>query len=172
MPECIQHKAIQEYHCGRVQGRTRTEGRAIAEAEGISYETFRFQGGAEVHSLLYSFRTALTNLKSKEAVRNRVGSFWNTELVPLCATEAIVLIVSHGGIIARLNEYLKTENYTIRESVLKEMSDSWSWEVRNCSISEVSLDAQGSGEIIRAGDCEHLNSIEDIRRDRLENSTG
>jgi len=52
MPTCIQHIGIQEYHCGRLQGHTKKEGRAIAEWEGISYEAFRFQGGAEVSSLL------------------------------------------------------------------------------------------------------------------------
>jgi hypothetical protein len=52
MPKCISHIAVQEYHCGRLQGRTKKEGRAIAELEGISYETFRFQGDAEVRSIL------------------------------------------------------------------------------------------------------------------------
>lgn len=48
MPQCIQHTAIQEYHCGRLQGYTKKEGQAIAKSEGISYEAFRFSGGAEV----------------------------------------------------------------------------------------------------------------------------
>jgi len=52
MPKCISHIAVQEYHCGRLQGITKKEGRAIAESEGISYETFRFQGDAEVRSML------------------------------------------------------------------------------------------------------------------------
>lgn len=171
MPECIQHEAIQEYHCGRVQGRTRMEGKAIAEAEGISYETFRFQGEAEVRSPL-RFQTVLTHIQSKEAVRERVGNFWNSELVPLRATEAIILMVSHGGVIARLNEFLKSENYIVRESAVHEMKNSGGWEVRNCSISEVVLDAHGPGEIVRGGDCEHLGSMGEICGKRLENSTG
>jgi hypothetical protein len=52
MPECIKHVALQEYHCGRLQGRTKKEGREIAASEGITYEEFRFQGGAEVSSFL------------------------------------------------------------------------------------------------------------------------
>jgi hypothetical protein len=51
MPSCIQDAAIQEYHCGRLQGRTKKEGRAVAQQEGISYEDFRFGGGAEVRSI-------------------------------------------------------------------------------------------------------------------------
>jgi hypothetical protein len=62
MPKCISHIAVQECHCGRLQGRTKKEGRAIAELEGISYETFRFQGEAEVRSILFFFfkKTQLT----------------------------------------------------------------------------------------------------------------
>ena len=51
MPECIQDITVQEYHCGRLQGRTKKQARAIAESEGIDYETFRFQGEAEVCSI-------------------------------------------------------------------------------------------------------------------------
>ena len=59
MPQCVHHVAIQEYHCGRLQGRTKNEGRAIAQLEGISYEAFRFGGGAEVQSTSL-FWTSLT----------------------------------------------------------------------------------------------------------------
>jgi hypothetical protein len=46
--ECIYHDEIQEYHCGRLQGITKVQAFAKAQSEGISYERFRMQGGAEV----------------------------------------------------------------------------------------------------------------------------
>lgn len=37
-----------EYHCGRLQGINRKQALAICKEEGITYEHFRSQGGAEV----------------------------------------------------------------------------------------------------------------------------
>ena len=37
-----------EHYCGRIQGMTKEQAVEIAKAEGITYETFRNQGGAEV----------------------------------------------------------------------------------------------------------------------------
>jgi broad specificity phosphatase PhoE len=114
-------------------------------------------------------------LQSKEAVRERIASFWETELLSLRATKAIVLIVSHGGVINRLKEYLKSQNYRIRESARVLTEESWNWEVRNCSISEIVVGTHGPGEIIRTGDCQHFNTDEVssfIHVGRLENSTG
>lgn len=50
--KCIYHKDIMEYHCGRLQGITRKQALAICAKEGITYETFRSQGGADVQSFI------------------------------------------------------------------------------------------------------------------------
>jgi hypothetical protein len=74
MPKCIKHVAIQEYHCGRLQGRTKKEAKAIAESEGISYETFRFQGEAEVRSML-SFLNVIDVYSQRRRCVNALAPF-------------------------------------------------------------------------------------------------
>jgi hypothetical protein len=37
-----------EYHCGRLQGITRAQALEICAEEGITYQEFRSQGGADV----------------------------------------------------------------------------------------------------------------------------
>lgn len=37
-----------EYHCGRLQGITRAHALEICAEEGITYQDFRSQGGADV----------------------------------------------------------------------------------------------------------------------------
>ena len=169
MPGCIQDAAIQEHHCSRLQGLAKREVEAIAQREGISYETFRFQG-AEVPDSSFP---RYVDAQSTETVYKRIASFWQSKILPLRATEAIVLIVSHGGVIARLRDYLQGQNYRVKEAARGE--DSWNWEVRNCSISEIVLGTDEPGELIRTGDYKHLVNIETLNSmhsNRLENSTG
>jgi broad specificity phosphatase PhoE len=86
-------------------------------------------------------------------------------------TEAIVLIVTHGGIIGRLREYLESQNYAIRDSARSQNDGSWKAELRNCSILEIVIPADGPGEIVRNGDYRHLITGT-VDASRLENSTG
>jgi broad specificity phosphatase PhoE len=88
----------------------------------------------------------------------------------LCCADATVLIVTHGGIIGRLREYLECENYAIRDSARSE-SGSWKAELRNCSILEVVICPDGYGEIVRNGDFRHLLKST-VDTSRLENSIG
>jgi broad specificity phosphatase PhoE len=104
-------------------------------------------------------------------VRQRVGAFWESEILPLRSTEAIVLIVTHGGIIGRMREYFQSQNYTIRESARSENDGSWKAELRNGSILEVVLHADIPGEVVRNGDYKHLIAGA-VDASRLENSTG
>jgi broad specificity phosphatase PhoE len=110
-------------------------------------------------------------VQSKKDVRHRVGVFWKTEILPMSATDATVLIVTHGGIIGRLREYLEFENYKIRDSARSESDGSWKAELRNCSILEVEMCADGCGEIVRNGDYKHLLKST-VETSRLENSIG
>lgn len=57
------HKDVVEYHCGRLQGHTRKQALAICKEEGITYETFRGQGGAEVP---YLFVNILRSSQEKQ----------------------------------------------------------------------------------------------------------
>jgi broad specificity phosphatase PhoE len=89
----------------------------------------------------------------------------------MCTTDATVLLVTHGGIIGRLREYLESENYTICDSARSESDGSWKAELRNCSILEIVMDADGRGEIVRNGDYKHLLK-NNVDTSRLENSVG
>ena len=101
-------------------------------------------------------------------IRDRIGSFWRTEIHPLRKSDAVILIVSHGGLISTLRRYLLSHNYRIHESIKDTQ-----WEVPNCSISEVMLGEKGPGEFIRFGDWDHLHEKASIYSlNRLENSTG
>jgi broad specificity phosphatase PhoE len=78
-----------------------------------------------------------------------------------------VLIVTHGGIIASLRKYLLGRNYIIDESSMSAMTDSW--DVRNCSITEISIVGEkGPGRFVRMGAYHHLLD----HTAELENSTG
>jgi broad specificity phosphatase PhoE len=90
-------------------------------------------------------------------------------------TDAIVLIVSHGGIISVLRKYLIGLNYRVHESLKEQQEERDFWEVRNCSITEVVIGEKGPGEFIRMGDWDHILDLytgAQFARDRLENSTG
>lgn len=110
-------------------------------------------------------------MQSKEDVRLRVATFWETKILPLQTAEATVLIVTHGGIIGRLREYLESQNYRIRDSAMSGNDGSWKAELRNCSILKVILPADGVREIVRNGDYRHLLA-DTVDASRLENSTG
>ena len=87
--------------------------------------------------------------------------------MPLRNTDAIVLIVSHGGIISTLQKWLLKSNYTLNDSLKASSADCW--EVRNCSITEISLVGErGPGVFVRIGVYEHLLN----QTEELENSTG
>ena len=106
----------------------------------------------------------------------RMDHFWKMEILPLRKTDAVVLLVTHGGIISVLRKYLMGMNYGMHES-LKERVEEESdfWEVRNCSITEVLLGDKGPGEFIRMGDWDHvLDAFTEAQytKDQLENSTG
>lgn len=168
---------------------------AIAHKEGITYEHFRSMGGAEVippspfpcslslvffifkcqlHSNSVFFPVTQTDSlpQSGPSVYARIDNFWKTEIKPLRKTDFTVLIVSHGGIISTLRHYLRSMNYRIHDSLLKngELRDK---EVRNCSITEIVLAEKGPGEFIRMGDWDHIMaSFTQLYEDRLEDSTG
>ena len=100
----------------------------------------------------------------------RLDRFWKTEIVPLRKTDALVLLVSHGGVIGTLrNLLIKRLGYQLHESLTRRGVRDDIWEVKNCSITEVILEGdKGPGEFIRLGDWEHL--VETSYD--LENSTG
>jgi broad specificity phosphatase PhoE len=102
-----------------------------------------------------------------------MDNFWKKEILPLRKTDAVVLLVSHAGIISVLRKYLMSMNYRIHES-LKEREEQKNdfWEVRNCSITEVLLGDKGPGEFIRMGDWDHILDALTHAKDRLANSTG
>jgi len=155
--ECVYTPDIREYHCGRLQGWTRQQGQIIAQSEGMSYDKFRSLG-AETY----------------ESIFGRLDSFWKREILPLKETDAIVLVVSHGGIIGGLRKHLLGKNYTIHDSLRCEVSGRRKWEVYNCSITEITLDEEGHGEFITIGYFDHILNAERKPYDeqRLENSTG
>lgn len=96
----------------------------------------------------------------------RVERFWKTEILPLRHTDSNVLVVSHGGVISSLRKYLLGFNYKVDESLMASSTDFW--EVRNCSITEISIGDKGPGKFIRMGASGHLlGETED-----LANSTG
>jgi broad specificity phosphatase PhoE len=101
-------------------------------------------------------------------VRKRVGEFWEKEIVLLPMTDAIVLIVTHGGIIGRLREYLNSQNWQLYQSETVERTEWRKAEVSNCSITEIIVDTEGRWKVLRAGDCDHLKGYDS----KLENSTG
>jgi len=70
-----------------------------------------------------------------------------------------------------LREYLEAENYAISDSARSENDGSWKAELRNCSILEVVIPADGVGEIVRNGDYKHLLTGT-VDASRLKNSTG
>ena len=101
----------------------------------------------------------------------RLERFWETEIVPLRQTEALVLLVSHGGTISTLRKLLiKRFGYRLHTSLTPNgILDPNSSELRNCSITEIILDGErGPGEFIRLGDWQHLVDASY----ELENSTG
>ena len=100
----------------------------------------------------------------------RVERFWKTEIVPLRKTDAVVLLVSHGGVIGTLRRLLLQRfGYQLHESLTRRGVRDDIWELRNCSITEIVLEGdKGPGEFIRLGDWEHL--VETSYD--LENSTG
>ena len=156
-----------EYHCGRLQGITRRQALAICKEEGITYEHFRSQGGAEVPPFI-----VLIDIQSRDKVYARVDNFWKTEILPLRKTDAIVLLVCHGGIISVLRKHLIRNNYRVDDSLMNSKNDFW--EVRNCSITEIQLGEKGPGEFIKMGDWEHIiqEATAEYTKERLENSTG
>ena len=81
----------------------------------------------------------------------------------------MVLIVSHGGVISVLRQYLLGNGYRLHDSLAREAPDFW--ELRNCSITEVNVGEQEPGEFIRLGDWDHIASAFNCH-ERLENSTG
>lgn len=111
-------------------------------------------------------------MQSRDKVIDRITKFWKTEILPLRKTEAIVLLVSHGGIISVLRKYLIGNNYRVDDSLMNSKNDFW--EVRNCSITEIQLGEKGPGEFIRIGDWEHIiqEGTTDCTKEPLENSTG
>jgi broad specificity phosphatase PhoE len=101
-------------------------------------------------------------------IHDRISNFWKTEIRPMAKTDAIVLIVSHGGLISMMRRYLLGLNYRVHESITNNQ-----WEVPNCSISEIVLGEKGPGEFIRFGDWDHLDQGSGSHSiDRLANSTG
>jgi len=104
----------------------------------------------------------------------RLDRFWTNVVLPLRKTEAIVLIVSHGGIISVLRKYLMAQNYGIHDSLMCGPGERYDFEVRNCSISEIVLEERGPGEFIKLGSWDHIMQALDTldTKDRLKNSTG
>ena len=94
--------------------------------------------------------------QSKDKTRSRVAGFWRDMILPLRGTGSSILIVTHGGPIRRLKEYLREEGYRIHSSVNSDSTDPWSWESKHCSIFEIILDKNGPGEYVRIDDCRHL----------------
>jgi len=66
---------------------------------------------------------------------------------------------------------LESQSYAISDSARSENDGSWKAELRNCSILEVVIPADGTGEIVRNGDYEHLLGGT-VDASRLKNSTG
>jgi broad specificity phosphatase PhoE len=108
-------------------------------------------------------------------VLKRVGEFWEQQILPLRLANPIVLIITHGGIIGRLREYLNSRNCQLNQSGTEGKEEWRKEEVRNCSISEILVDGEGRWKILRAGDYDHLkndDSLNSLISRKLENSTG
>lgn len=91
-------------------------------------------------------------------MRERIAKFWEGTILPLRREkETMVLIVTHHGIINRLKEYLRSQHYQIHHSATTGLKDPWGFKIPNCSISEVVLEANEAGELVRAGDISHLD---------------
>ena len=162
------HDGIKEYHCGRLQGITKVQALAIAQAEGITYEQFRTEGDAEVHY----HRVTLT--ESAESLYKRLDKFWKEEILPYRRTDATVLLVTHGGLISSLRRHLLGRGYTVHHTLKHSSGRIRSSEVRNCSITEIVIPESGPGEFVRMGEWRHLASaygLEDTQAE-LPNSTG
>jgi broad specificity phosphatase PhoE len=100
-------------------------------------------------------------------VITRVERFWKTEILPLRHTDSNVLVVSHGGILSTLRKHLlEQRNYKVDESLMASATDFW--EVRNCSVTEISIGEKGPGKFIRMGASGHLLG----KTEDLANSTG
>lgn len=67
-----------------------------------------------------------------------------------------MLIVTHRGIIKELKEILRLQNCHIHDSAANELMDPWMFKTPNGSITEVILQASGSGAFVRAGNVDHL----------------
>ena len=114
----------------------------------------------------------MIDIQSRDQVYARLHKFWKTEILPLRKTDAIVLLVSHGGVISVLRKYLIRNNYRVDDSSNNSKNDFW--EVRNCSITEIRLGERGPGEFLRMGDWGHIvqEATTEDTKERLENSTG
>jgi broad specificity phosphatase PhoE len=113
-------------------------------------------------------------MQTSESVYGRLDNFWKGEILPLRKTDAIVLVVTHGGTIGSLRKHLLGKNYTIHDSLRCKAGEQQKWEVSNCSITEIMLDGEGPGEFLTIAYIDHIVNPErnSDTEERLENSTG
>jgi len=103
----------------------------------------------------------------------RIDHFWNTEILPLRSIDSLVLIVSHGGVISFLQQYLMGHDYSIHESFIGDSKEARNYEVKNCSITEITLGEGGPGKFMRIGDADHVvGALGSMYSKQLENSIG
>ena len=99
------------------------------------------------------------SIQSKEDVKRRIQNFWETEILQFCETEAVVLVVTHGRVLACFKEYWQSQNYQVHESG---KNGSWNGGAKNCSIYDIVILPDGTGQIVRAGDCSHLINVHGV----------
>jgi hypothetical protein len=85
--------------------------------------------------------------------------------MPFRGTDDIILIISHGAVIAGLKGYLRSQGYNLHESIRK-IGDTWDGDKRHCvhcSVSEIIIGLDGPGQFIRVGDSDHLVAMDLMR---------
>ena len=107
-------------------------------------------------------------------MHKRLDEFWGYEILSLRDTEVTILLVTHGGLIGTLRKYLFGRGYTIHPALKFPSRNLRIPELRNCSITEISIPKKGPGEFIRMGEWEHLCSAYGLQDTEAElvDSTG
>jgi hypothetical protein len=81
--------------------------------------------------------------------------------MPFTGTDATILIISHGAIIAGIKGYLRSQGCKLHDSI-RMIGDKWDCEKKycvHCSISEIVVGMEGPEAFLRVGDSSHLEVL-------------
>jgi broad specificity phosphatase PhoE len=98
---------------------------------------------------------------SAETIESLVGrslEWWNKHIACELEKSKTVLVVSHGELISEFLDVL-ADDYGYQMTFDLPDKDWWygkRWQIRNASISTVTIDQEGRGTLISCGDISHL----------------